>query len=168
MWYQLWSINNTSISYMYHVKTKIQKEKETEILAQFFSLSVDLRSTSGRLGFTRAVGFRSTAGRPDKMRELQMVGWPPVDCQSTGVITTGHLSVDCQSTDTGPWAPDFLTVHDCAHRSTAPLGPVDRSSGIGCGLFWKIRFCCGQFWYSKNMILISCEHNLWRYKGARN
>ena len=56
---------------MYQVKIKIQKEKESEIWPRI-GLSVDLRSTAGRPGFSKAVEYRSTSGRLAKVRELQV------------------------------------------------------------------------------------------------
>ena len=75
---------------------------------------VESRSTAGRLGLQLAVACRSTAGRPGEMRELQV--------SNAGRLVGEPVDRQCK------------TVHVRAHRSTAPLGPVDRSSGINCGL----------------------------------
>ena len=106
---------------------QFQKRKESEILAQ--------NRLIGRLPVdrnTRTVDLRSTSGRPIQGRELQV--WP-VEC-------VGRLPVDRYKAVSSRFSTGRLvgepvdrllkTVHVCAHRSTAPLGPVDRSSEKCC------------------------------------
>ena len=93
---------------MYQGEVKIRKEKSQKIWPRN-ALSVDPRSTAGRLGNELTVESRSTAGRPGKVRELQ-VG--PVDCRSTGPQEIPK-AVEWRSTAGRP--PAQICVR-CAHR----------------------------------------------------
>ena len=107
---------------MYQGKIIFQKEKESEIWPRI-SLSVDLRSTAGRLGFSRSVGCRSTAGRPYKMRELQV--WP-VEC-------IGRLPVDRYRAVSSrfPMPVDWLVNRSTAYSKLCTFVHIGRLPPLG-------------------------------------
>ena len=100
------------------IRPKFRKEKNQQFWSKT-DLSVDFRSTAGRPGFPKAVGFRSTAGRLVKVRELQV--WP-VEC-------IGRLPVDRSKCVSSRFAKpvDWLV-----NRSTAYVRMCTLCTSVDC------------------------------------
>ena len=129
--------------------TRVEGCSRLRVSSRLGTKASRLIRVSKELGFSTGKDRFSAQNRPS----VDWGQWPVDRKQAVGSrFSTGRLVGE-------PVDRLLKDVHVCARRSTAPLGPVDRSSEKCC-CWSKNQIFVGLCVMAKNMILMTCVHQI--------